>query len=74
MDKKNVTITSEKKNKTEGKNLTRVIIIATVVFVVLVAAVFIFGNNAYNKAIVAINSAHIEELADHDVKIINSSI
>ena len=72
MDKENKT--SEKKNKTDAKNLTRVIIIAAVVFVVLSAAVFFFGNNAYNRAIVAINSAHIEELAEHDVKIINSSI
>ncbi|MDO5829222.1 MAG: hypothetical protein Q4Q25_03625, partial [Methanocorpusculum sp.] len=72
MDKDN--ITSEKKNKTEGKNLTRVIIIATVVFAVLVAAVMFFGNNAFNRAIIGINSAHIEELAEHDVKIINSSI
>ena len=66
--------TSEKKNKTAGKNLTRVIIIATIAFVVLVASVLYFGNKAYTRAIVEINSAHIEELADHDVKIISSSI
>ena len=72
MDKEK--ITSEKKNKAEGMNPTRVIIIATVVFVVLVVAVLLFGNNAFNRAIIGINSAHIEELAEHDVKIINSSI
>ena len=66
--------TSEKKNKTAGKNLTRVIIIATIAFVLLVASVLYFGNKAYTRAIVEINSAHIEELADHDVKIISSSI
>ena len=60
MDKEK--ITSEKKNKTEGKNLTQVIIIATVVFVVLVVAVLLFGNNAFNRAIIGINSAHIEEI------------
>ena len=72
MDKDNKT--SEKKNKSNVKNLTRMIIIAAVVFVVLVAAVIFLGNKAYNRAIIAINSAHIEELANHDVKIINSSI
>ena len=72
MDKEK--ITSEKKNKAEGMNPTRVIIIATVVFVVLVVAVLFFGNNAFNRAIIGINSAHIEELAEHDVRIINSSI
>ena len=66
--------TSEKKNRTAGKEPTRVIVIVAVVFVLLVAFVFFFGNRAFNSAIVEINSAHIDELAEHDVKIINSSI
>ncbi len=72
MDKENKI--SQKKNKIAKKNSVRVIIIAAAIFVVLVAAVLLMGNSAYKRSIVSINSAHIEELAEHDVTIINTSI
>ena len=46
MDKDNKI--SPKKNKNDVKNLARVIIIASAVFAVLVAAVLFFGSSAFN--------------------------
>ncbi len=74
MDKDKINTASEIKNKTVTDHPIRMIVIVAVVFVVLVAAVLLIGNRAYDRAIYAINSAHIEELAEHDVTIINSSI
>ena len=61
--------TAEKQN-----GLWRVVIIGTAIFVVLVIAVLFFGYRAFERSIVRVNSAHIEELASHDVKLINNSI
>lgn len=48
--------------------------ISFAVIAVLIITVSFLGNNAFTNAIVKINSAHVEELALHDIEIINSSI
>ena len=45
-----------------------------VVTVVLIAAVLILGKNRFEQSILNINFAHIEEIAEHDVSVINSKL
>ena len=65
----------EKGNKKVNNGLqTKTIIAIAVVLIVLISAVSIVGNRFFDNSVIEINSAHIEELAEHDVALINSKI
>ena len=65
----------EKGNKKVNNGLqTKTIIVIVVALIVLISAVSIIGNRFFDNSVIEITSAHIEELADHDVALINSKI
>ena len=44
------------------------------IIALLIAAVILSGRRAFSEAIVEINTAHIEELASHDMRVINNNV
>ena len=61
-------------NQNTFKNRIKSLIIPVIIIVVAVAAVSFFGTSAFKSAVISVNSTHINELSEHDVKIINSSV
>ena len=60
--------------KVNNRFQTKTIIAIVAALIALISAVSVIGNRFFDNSVVEINTAHIEELADHDVALINSKI
>lgn len=70
---KSVDKTGDLSKYTNSKTAETFVMVLVVTFIVIVS-ILILGKNRIDQSILWINSAHIEELAEHDVSIINSKI
>ncbi len=64
---------ANKRKHIDARNIVTLIVFP-IVIVGLVFAVSYAGKWAFDNAIIKINTAHIDEMAAHDVKVINSSV
>lgn len=68
LEKKN-----RKTNKTVNRNITTILSLGAVLILFFCTVAF-WGTRAFNKAIIEINFAHINELAEHDAKFIENTL
>ncbi|MDO5445918.1 MAG: hypothetical protein Q4F31_09910 [Eubacteriales bacterium] len=61
------------KNET-GKQTKKEFLLRALLLLAIIIAVAFWGNRSFLHSVSEINNEHIEELAAHDIKIINSSI